>query len=208
MSPPSDDDVAATPTADNEPLPPPERPLVREPVAFSSFTGTANINTYQASLPPVLNSRYLPGQKPSSDKGKKKRNKRSTPFSAQTHRFRAEAYAHNSPRSQSDDPPLQQGQGPYNSLYRGIYTAFFCTGANTLVASDDLTISTLDPAAFSESNSSQPQSTPERPSSKRTKRSASEKDLIANANLLSMPEHIPYPLQGIAMIWVCSQALY
>lgn len=178
LSPPSDDDVVVTPTADNETPPPSERPLVREPVAFSSFT--ANINTYQASLPPVLNSRYLPGQKPSNDKGKKKRNKRSTPFSAQTHRFRAEAYAHNSSSSQTDDTPLQQGQGPYNSLYR---------------ATDDLTFSTLDCAAFAESKSPQPQSSPERPSSKRTKRSASEKDLIANANLLSMPEPVPYPLQ-------------
>ncbi|KAF8622677.1 hypothetical protein AX15_006781 [Amanita polypyramis BW_CC] len=124
LTPRSDDDddgdsVLPATAVDDETPPPPERPLVRESVAFSSVT--ANIPTYQASLPPPSSSliKYLPGQAPSIAEAKKKRTKRTEAFSAQTGRFRLQAYTHNSASAQNNNQLLQQQRkGPYQSLYR------------------------------------------------------------------------------------------
>ncbi|KAK2463201.1 hypothetical protein APHAL10511_004856 [Amanita phalloides] len=170
LTPASDDDIVLPATAiDSEAPLPPERPLVREPVAFA-FVAT-NVNTYQASLPPSSSSqkKYLPGQRPSTTKAKKQRTKRVMPFSAQTGRFRLQSYDHNS--SSQNNAPIQQGQGPYHSLYR---------------ANHNVTPTLVD----SGPSGSQSPSSSSRPPSKRT-RVTTDMNLpssVFDANLLSMPD--------------------
>lgn len=120
------------PMADDDTPPPPERPIIRQAVAFSAtLQAPPSISTYQASLPTVASKKnyFLPGQevpanpgmvmdpKPSKTKktgGAAKRAKRGDKFSGQTSRFRLQAYD----PTPNFDPPLAHGQGPYSSLYR------------------------------------------------------------------------------------------
>ncbi|KAF8718986.1 hypothetical protein AX14_005158 [Amanita brunnescens Koide BX004] len=187
LTPVSDDDEAeevvlpATAIVDETP-PPPERPLVREPVAFSSVA--ANVTTYQASLIPSSSSqiKYLPGQDPSTTKAKKRRTKRVTPFSAQTGRFRLQAYDHGS-STRNCVEPLQQGQGPYHSLYR---------------ASNNGTPTPVDQGVISGSNTPQSHSSSSRPPSKRPRHSTQQEDLdIFAASLLTMPDPMLYSSEPV-----------
>lgn len=117
------------PMADDDTPPPPERPIIRQAVAFSAtLQAPPSISTYQASLPAVAPKKtyFLPGQevpanpgtvmdpKPSKIRGPAKRAKRADEFSGQTGRFRLETYD----PTPNFDPPMAHGQGPYSSLYR------------------------------------------------------------------------------------------
>lgn len=118
------------PMADDDTPPPPERPIIRQAVAFSAtLQAPPSISTYQASLPAVAPKKayFLPGQevpanpgtvmdsKPSKTKKTgAKRAKRADNFSGQTGRFRLQAYD----PTPNFDPPMAHGQGPYSSLYR------------------------------------------------------------------------------------------
>ena len=182
---------------DVETPPPSGQPLVREPVAFSSDIRGTNIPTYQASLPLSSSSqkKYLPGQDPSTAKGKRKRTKRILPFSAQTGRFRIDGTS-----TQNNDQLLQQqGQGPYHSLYRG--TSSFYTRRNKLIfyaVQNNVTPMPIDLGVFPTSNNSTSQDLSLQPSSKRARLTF---DQVAagltpdffDTNLLSMPDPILYP---------------
>lgn len=117
--------------ADDDTPPPPERPIIRQAVAFSATLQAPSISTYQASLPTVAPKKnyFLPGQEvpanpgtvmdSKSSKTKKtggsaKRAKRADDFSGQTGRFRLQTYD----PTPNFDPPMAHGQGPYSSLYR------------------------------------------------------------------------------------------
>ena len=185
--------MPATAIVDETP-PPPERPLVREPVAFSSVA--ANVTTYQvSSIPPSSSQiKYLPGQNPSTTKGRKKRTKHATPFSSQTGRFRLQAYAHGSSANNHDEP-LRQGQGPYHSLYRG--TCLFLRAMKNslmllcLVASNSRTQTPVDLGVVSGTNTPRSSS---RPPNKRPRQSTQQEDLdIFTASLLTMPDPMLYP---------------
>lgn len=185
--------LPATAIVDETP-PPPERPLVREPVAFSSVA--ANVTTYQVSSLPSSSSqiKYLPGQNPSTTKGRKKRTKHTTPFSAQTGRFRLQAYDHVS-STHNHDEPLQQGQGPYHSLYRGTCLFFRALKDSSmllcLVASNNRTPAPVDLGVVSGTNTPRSSS---RPPSKRPRQSTQQEDLdIFTASLLTMPDPMLYP---------------
>jgi hypothetical protein len=140
FSPTSDDgDLVVPPIADDDTPPPPERPLLRQPVGFawnnssSISTVPPALNTYQASLPLASSSNsiiFLPGQevpslplqapkakssRPKTSDGKVTKKRRTAEYSAQTGRFRLNAYD----PTPSEGPPLHHGQGPYSSLYRG-----------------------------------------------------------------------------------------
>lgn len=140
FSPTSDDgDLVVPPIADDDTPPPPERPLLRQPVAFawdnssSLTTAPPALNTYQASIsvaPSSTSTFFLPGQEvptlplpAPTTKGSRTRKsggtsvkkRRTTEYSGQTGRFRLSAYD----PTPSTSPPLQHGQGPYSSMYRG-----------------------------------------------------------------------------------------
>jgi hypothetical protein len=118
--------------ADDDTPPPPERPIIRQAVAFSAtLQAPPSISTYQASLPAIAPKKkyFLPGQEvpanpgtvmdsnPSKTKktgGTAKRAKRADDFSGQTGRFRLQTYD----PTPNFDPPMAHGQGPYSSLYR------------------------------------------------------------------------------------------
>ena len=160
FSPNSDDgDLVIPPIADDDTPPPSERPLLRQPVAFawnnslpSLATAPVDLNTYQASIPNVAsssNTAFLPGQEvPSSAlpapktkgsrtkkaDGTSAKKRRTVEYSGQTGRFRLNAYD----PTPSTSPPLQQGQGPYSSIYRGIA---FATDRSFSTASPTLTLS-------------------------------------------------------------------
>lgn len=129
------------PIADDDTPPPPERPLLRQPVGFawnnslSLSTAPSDLNTYQASLPVTASSSsavFLPGQAVPSlplptpkSKSKGSRTKKSdgtsvkkrriADYPGQTGRFRLPAYD----PTPSTSPPIHHGQGPYSSMYRG-----------------------------------------------------------------------------------------
>ncbi|KAF8633384.1 hypothetical protein AX17_004555 [Amanita inopinata Kibby_2008] len=199
MTPPSDDEDFALPaTADDDDTPAPERPLVREAVAFSWDPSKSiapvitNINTYQASLPSTSSnsqSRFLPGQDPSTSKTRKRRERRTTPFSAQTSRFRLEGYDHSLNAQPTSQTPLQQGQGPYNSLYR----------ANTSLATTpgNVAITTAGPGILPSRHSS-PQFSSKRSrlvSAPSRMNGSTQEDFFDSASLLTMPDTLPYSIE-------------
>ena len=107
---------------------PSERPLLRQPLGFSSDQPVQSINTYQASVPaPIQSGVFLPGQEvPASPKLKKlkakkrssnpKRPKQPEAYAGQTSRFRLQPYDP-IPRVK---PPTDYGGGPYASMYRDV----------------------------------------------------------------------------------------
>lgn len=137
--------------------PPPERPLLRQPVGFAwsgSKSGAAveppALNTYQATLPSTNASTgtfFLPGQAvppaPSKKKTSTSRTKKSdghpkkrrpASYAQQTSRFRLQAYD----PSLSEKPPIQQGEGAYSSMFRGTPADAFnaaASPASTLTSS-------------------------------------------------------------------------
>ena len=113
--------------AENDHIPQPERPLIRQPLGFSIDQPANSINTYEANTSaPTQNGVFLPGQEvPSSPKLKKlkgkkrsctKRPRRPDAFAGQTSRFRLQTYD----PTPNGDPPTHNGSGPYSSMYRGV----------------------------------------------------------------------------------------
>ena len=113
--------------AENDHIPPSEKPLLRQPLGFSIDQPTKSIITYEASISaPTKNGVFLPGQEvPSSPKLKKlkakkrscvKRPRRPEAYAGQTSRFRLDTYN----PTPSGDPPTNYGSGPYTSMYRGV----------------------------------------------------------------------------------------
>ncbi|PPQ79956.1 hypothetical protein CVT25_003028 [Psilocybe cyanescens] len=93
-----------------------DRPLIRQAVAFASDKQPQNIVTYEATPPPNVTVRFLPGQEvPIPPKKKAKRTKKGDIFSAQTSKFRIDTYD----PTPSTQPPIAHGNGPYSSMYRG-----------------------------------------------------------------------------------------
>lgn len=105
--------------AENELIPPSERPLLRQPLGFSIDKQAKSINTYEASISaPTKNGVFLPGQEVPSNmkklKGKKRCVKKQRPrrpeaYAGQTSRFRLDTYN----PTPSGDPPANYGSGPY-----------------------------------------------------------------------------------------------
>jgi hypothetical protein len=132
FSPASDNGVV--PPIEDPDTPPPEGPIIRQAVAFSwdASTAAAQVNTYQASLPPKP-SHFLPGQEvgniPSTPatpaprernakhKAKSKARHFNDEFSSQTGSFRLKGYINN-PNASSLEPLTCHGAGPYSSMYR------------------------------------------------------------------------------------------
>ncbi|PFH50923.1 hypothetical protein AMATHDRAFT_3549 [Amanita thiersii Skay4041] len=193
LTPPSDDESDVLPaTAPDDDTPPPERPIVREGVAFSWDPSksiapvTTKINTYQPTLQPQSTQTtdiYLPGQNPLGKKVKKKRERRVTAYSSQTTRFRLEAYDPGLKLvTDVSQPPLQHGQGPYNSLYRANKTA------------------NATERASGSSNASTRQSTP-RTTNKRSRVTGPSTTTtnvspdFLQSNILTLPGSVYYPLE-------------
>ncbi|KDR75794.1 hypothetical protein GALMADRAFT_248499 [Galerina marginata CBS 339.88] len=129
FSPPNSDDggdvIRTTP---NDETPPPQgQPLIRQPMAFSSMLVPSEGPTYEAAPPePPAAGVFLPGQqvpippKPKAQKAKKtgtaaKRPRKGDAYPGQTTRFRITTYD----PTPSAEPPINQGNGPYSSMYRG-----------------------------------------------------------------------------------------
>ncbi|KAK0504702.1 hypothetical protein EDD18DRAFT_1126016 [Armillaria luteobubalina] len=121
FSPNSDDgDLEIPPLPDDDTPPPPERPIIRQAVAFTTIT-PANINTYEPTEAPRPATSFLPGQevtRPEAPKRKarSKKTKHSDSFPDQVGRFRIKSYD----PTASTAPPMQQGNGPYSSIYRAV----------------------------------------------------------------------------------------
>lgn len=112
--------------------PPPNRPLIRQAVAFGGSFPTVpvqGITTYQFQPPRINNTVFLPGQAPVKEISKpKKRKKKDVAFLAQSGRFRIEGYGVMNtpaplpiPTAQTPAPtgPIRVPEpGPYGSLYR------------------------------------------------------------------------------------------
>lgn len=110
--------------ANDDTPPPPERPIIRQAVAFSSGQPPPSINTYEAG--PTAAPKpgfFLPGQevpqppKVKTQKSKKtaqKRPRKTDAYPGQTTRFRLQTYD----ATPSTVPPIDHGSGPYSSMYR------------------------------------------------------------------------------------------
>ncbi|KAK0241723.1 hypothetical protein EDD85DRAFT_1020467 [Armillaria nabsnona] len=121
FSPNSDDgDLEIPPLPDDDTPPPPERPIIRQAVAFTTIT-PANINTYEPAEAPRPATSFLPGQEVTQPeapkrKARSKKTKHSDSFPDQVGRFRIKSYD----PTASTAPPMQQGNGPYSSIYRAV----------------------------------------------------------------------------------------
>ncbi|KAK0212774.1 hypothetical protein DFS33DRAFT_1284469 [Desarmillaria ectypa] len=121
FSPTSDDgDFEIPPLPDDDTPPPPERPIIRQAVAFTTIT-PANINTYEPTEASRPATSFLPGQvvtQPEVPKRKtrSKKTKHSDNYPDQVGRFRIKSYD----PTASTAPPMQQGNGPYSSIYRAV----------------------------------------------------------------------------------------
>ncbi|KAK0461197.1 uncharacterized protein EV420DRAFT_1530856 [Desarmillaria tabescens] len=121
FSPTSDDgDLEIPPLPDDDTPPPPERPIIRQAVAFTTIT-PANIDTYEPTEAPRPATSFLPGQvvtQPEAPKRKtrSKKTKHSDSYPDQVGRFRIKSYD----PTASTAPPMQQGNGPYSSIYRAV----------------------------------------------------------------------------------------
>ncbi|KAK0485866.1 hypothetical protein IW261DRAFT_1328932, partial [Armillaria novae-zelandiae] len=121
FSPNSDDgDLEIPPLPDDDTPPPPERPIIRQAVAFTTIT-PANINTYEPTEAPRPTTSFLPGQEVTQPeapkrKARSKKTKHSDSFPDQVGRFRIKSYD----PTASTAPPMQQGNGPYSSIYRAV----------------------------------------------------------------------------------------
>ncbi|KAG7446212.1 uncharacterized protein BT62DRAFT_103355 [Guyanagaster necrorhizus] len=115
FSPTSDDgDLEIPPLPDDDTPPPPERPIIRQAVAFTTIT-PANIDTYEPTEAPRPATSFLPGQKVKR-KARSKKTKHSDNYPDQVGRFRIKSYD----PTASTAPPMQQGNGPYSSIYRAV----------------------------------------------------------------------------------------
>ena len=123
---------------DDTPLPP-ERPLLRQPVAFAWSSSTSEpsaIDTYQVTLPsPRARSStiYLPGQAPitshktrgssrATKSGGPSKKRRIKDYAGQTNRFRLDLSANTQPLAQHGDgscPSVSQAVSPSSSLTAG-----------------------------------------------------------------------------------------
>ncbi|KAF4620727.1 hypothetical protein D9613_000763 [Agrocybe pediades] len=105
------------------------QPLIRQAVAFRTKT-PENVATYEAQPPPAPKA-FLPGQQvpvpappapvpePEPKKSRKqpsKRPRKADAYPGQTSRFRITTYD----PTPSTEPPINQGSGPYSSMYRGV----------------------------------------------------------------------------------------
>ncbi|EFI28142.1 hypothetical protein CC1G_14169 [Coprinopsis cinerea okayama7 len=129
-----DGDNEMPPIADDDTPPPPDRPLIRQGLAFgASAFGTigtpsiipaaTTIETYQAKLPePTKATIYLPGQAPvQPPPPKRKRKKKNEEFKAQSGRFRLEAYSPApTPAPMVQPPPVMHAEGSYATMFRGV----------------------------------------------------------------------------------------
>ncbi|KAF9237522.1 hypothetical protein BU15DRAFT_48632 [Melanogaster broomeanus] len=132
FSPTSDDGdlvIPVIPDDDPETPPPENAPLIRQAVGFSwTPSANANVNTYQATLPPKPAVPYfLPGQAPippskppKSTKPKTSRKKKNEDYSSQTSRFRLTAATAEPPSvpSPSPAPFASVTSVPFNSFPR------------------------------------------------------------------------------------------
>jgi len=92
-------------------------------MAFRTDNPPESIVTYEAR-PPAPPKKFLPGQqvpitapkKAKKDKAPSKRPRKAAAYPGQTTRFRIETYD----PTPSNEPPINQGTGPYSSMYRGV----------------------------------------------------------------------------------------
>ncbi|KAJ7217949.1 hypothetical protein GGX14DRAFT_439018 [Mycena pura] len=181
FTPASDDEVAIEPIADVE-TPPPDAPLIRASLAFSSTPSV--VNTYQASLisKPPHQTLFLPGQEvpipPLPPKVPKPRKKREARFPTQTGRFRVTSYAHDQATPIAPTPAL--GTGPYTSLYRAtapapILNSLDVNGSTEVQASEDAPVTTkkrLNASELAKASTSKAKVTKAKSSAAKSKASA------------------------------------
>lgn len=109
---------------DDDTPPPPNQPLIRQAMGFGNLAPAVEVTTYEAAPLKAKGTAptFLPGQAvtiPESPPKKKKearakRTKYTDNFSDQVGRWRLKAYD----PSASAEPPVQNGSGPYSSMYR------------------------------------------------------------------------------------------
>ncbi|TFK44801.1 hypothetical protein BDQ12DRAFT_673598 [Crucibulum laeve] len=177
---------------DDDTPPPPERPIIRQAVAFSAAPAAVTVNTYEASIPaaPTHNIFFLPGQEVPKVKAKKraaKKAKRTEEFASQTGRFRLESYDP-SPASQ---PPIHFGNGPYNSLFRGTLPGGNAQRSESPAMSTSSgypTSSTLSESTFSPSSSNK-----KRPKSISKPKTTTSKGKVAEPRPVASTSNLPPP---------------
>ncbi|KIJ67882.1 hypothetical protein HYDPIDRAFT_25345 [Hydnomerulius pinastri MD-312] len=165
FSPTSDDGdlvIPAIPDDEAETPPPENAPLIRQAVGFSwTPSATANVNTYQATLPPKPAVPYfLPGQAPiqppkppKPPKPRTSRKKKNEEYSSHTGRFRLTAATEAPPiASPSPAPSAFVGSTAYNLFHR--MDAVMSPGAtmssgNSVVGATSPNLSSQTPAVSS-----------------------------------------------------------
>lgn len=88
-----DGDMQIPSIPDDDTPPPPDKPVIRQALAFDGSSTSTNLNTYQAK-PPTVNAIFLPGQtvapppKPPKKPKQPKKPRKKDPYGTQAGRFR------------------------------------------------------------------------------------------------------------------------